>query len=87
MTVKVRDYTGGKHEVDIHFTLPNGEKVRRKLVVDMSRSAARRWGEAKERDLYQKALAAGGAPEPSSIPTLQAFAPRFIDEYSRANQH
>jgi hypothetical protein len=37
MTVTVRDYAGGKREVDIRFKLPNGDPVRKKLVVDMAK--------------------------------------------------
>lgn len=87
MSVTVRDYPGGKHEVDIRFKLPNGDTVRKKIVLDMGRNAAKKWGEAKARDLYDKAMRSGGAPEPTSIPTLQAFSTRFIEEYAKANQH
>jgi len=88
MSVTVRDYPGGRKEVDIRFRLPNGEVFRRKLVAPVnSESGARRWGEGRERDLYQKALAAGGDVAPRTVPTLDRFAPRFIEEYATANHH
>lgn len=88
MSVTIRDYPGGRKEVDIRFRLPNGNWFRRKLVAPMpATSAARRWGEARERDLYEKATAPGRATAPSTVPTLEQFVPRFIEEYARANQH
>lgn len=90
MTVVCRDYAGGKQEVDVRITLPNGDKIRRKKVLDMSKSAARRWAEAYEKDLYSKAMSAtmdGGSIESRTVLTLEAFGPRFVDEYCRANQH
>jgi integrase len=88
MTVRVRDYAGGRKEVDIRFRLPNGEFVRKRFVSPVdSESGARRWGEAKERDLYQKSLGSGGTTVASQAPTFERFAPRFIEEYAKANQH
>ena len=48
-----------------------------------SRSAAQRWGEAREREL----LVHGPAQRPKEVPTLETFWPRFLDGYPRANRH
>lgn len=88
MSITVRDYAGGRKEVDVRFRLPNGEVFRRKLVSPVnSESGARRWGEARERDLYHKAIASGGDVGLRVVPTFDRFAPRFIEEYATANHH
>lgn len=88
MSVTIRDYAGGRKEADIRFRLPNGEIVRKKLVCPVtSTSGARRWAEARERDLYSKALAVRGGKPEKSVPTFDKFAPRFIDEFAVANHH
>jgi len=88
MTVTIRDYPGGRKEADIRFRLPNGEVVRKKLVCPVSStSGARRWGEARERDLYQKALSVRGGSPQKLVPTFDRFAPRFIAEFAVANHH
>lgn len=88
MTVRVRDYSQGRKEVDIRFHLPNGEVVRKRFVAPVSsESGARRWGEAKERDLYEKHVRCGGSETSKVVPTFERFAQRFIDEYARAKQH
>ena len=47
-----------------------------------SKSAAQRWGEDRERHLLLH-----GNPRPTKeVPTLEEFAPRFIDGYTRANR-
>jgi hypothetical protein len=51
------------------------------LTVD-SKTAARRWGEARERHLLQY-----GPRQPrKEVPTLEQFTPRFLDGYVRANR-
>jgi integrase len=69
--------------VDIQVLLPDGLRAReRKRAPASSRSAALRWGEARERD-----LATHGPPKPrKEVPTLQEFVPRFLDGYARANR-
>ena len=64
--------------------LPNGTSHReRKRVTLTSKSAAKRWGE--EREHW---LALHGLPQTKKeVPTLEAFAPRFIEGYAKANQH
>jgi len=58
MTIKVRDWNKGKKmgfEVDIRFTYPDGTPFRRRIKAPVeSKSAAKRWGEAKERELLMK---------------------------------
>ena len=63
--------------------LPNGARLRdRRRLNISSRSAARRWGEERERHLLQH-----GKPKPEKeVPTLKAFAQRFIDGHARANR-
>lgn len=85
MSVKVRSYSGGRYEVDIRFQLPNGDVFRRRLVAPVtSVSAAKRWAEAKERDLFAKAVR-GEGDLPKTTKTLADFAPKFLDDYARAN--
>lgn len=50
------------------------------LTVD-SRSAARRWGEARERELL-----VNGPAVRNEVPTFAVFRPRFLDGYARANR-
>ncbi|MGQ0723266.1 MAG: tyrosine-type recombinase/integrase [Candidatus Eiseniibacteriota bacterium] len=91
MSLKVRPFRG-KFEVDIHFYLPDGTRVReRRVAPGRTRSAALRWGEALQRELLLRAVASDAleaAPEPEApdVPTLAEFAPRFIDGYARANR-
>jgi integrase len=94
MTVKVREWTKGKRmgfEVDIRFTYPDGAPYRQRIKAPVaSKSAAKRWGEARERELLMQ-------PSPlflqrreeqrKEVPTLNDFGPRFIDNYARANRH
>lgn len=83
MSVTVRKFRTGGWEVDITFRLPNGKIHRERLKAPVaSKSGAQRWGEDRERHLLQYGLS-----EPKKeVPTLQAFAPRFLDEHARANQ-
>lgn len=83
MSVNVRPYRNGGWEVDISVRLPDGRPHReRKRVTLTSKSAAKRWGEGRERE-----LALHGRPTPKKeVPTLEEFAPRFIEGYARANK-
>ena len=83
MSVNVRPYRNGGWEVDISVRLPDGSPHReRKRVTLTSKSAAKRWGEGRERE-----LALHGLPTPKKeVPTLEEFAPRFIEGYARANK-
>ena len=82
MSVALRRYRRGGWEVDIVWRAPDGRlrRERRRLTVE-SRSAARRWGEARERDLL-----VNGPTVRREVPTLCAFWPRFLDGYARANR-
>ncbi len=83
MSVKVRRYRRGGWEVDITVRLPDGTRKRERSKAPVSsRTAARRWGEERERHLLQH-----GAPHArKEVPTLNEFAPRFLDGYARANR-
>jgi integrase len=85
MSVKVRPFRSGGWEVDITFRLPDGSRHRdRSKAPVTSRSAAQRWGETRERHLLQQGPT---QPPKKEVPTLETFAPRFIDGHARANRH
>ena len=96
MAVTIRKYKRGGWEVDIRVTLPDDTEHRQRRRAPMaSRSAAQRWGEDRERAWYQKLTHL--QPEPvieqekevatrTEVPTLQEFAPRFVDGHARANR-
>jgi integrase len=69
--------------VDIRLVLPNGKPFRQRTRVNTpSKSAAQRWGRDRERHLLFN-----GLPQPTKeVPTLEQFAPRFVDGYARANR-
>ena len=91
MTVKIREWKKNMQtgfEVDIRFTYPDGTPFRRRMKAPVeSKSAAKRWGEAREAVFLRE-------PSPSDRPqqetketlTLNEFGPRFIDNYARANR-
>lgn len=54
----------------------------RKRIDTTSKTAAQRWGEGREREL----LIRGPTVKRKEVPTLQQFAPRFMDGHVRANQ-
>ncbi|RMH36311.1 MAG: site-specific integrase [Deltaproteobacteria bacterium] len=84
MTVRVRKYKRGGFEVDIRVMLPDGKRHReRRRAPVSSRSAARRWGEARERHLALHGL----AKPRKEVPTLAEFKPRFMVNHCVANQH
>jgi integrase len=69
--------------VEINTRLSSGarHRERRRLSVS-SKSAAQRWGQDRERHLLQH-----GPPQPDKeVPTLEAFAPTFLDGHARANR-
>ena len=83
MSVKVRRYRRGGWEVDIAVLLPDGIRFReRKKATVSSLTGARRWGEARERELLRN----GPARVRKEVPTLRDFAPRFLEGYARANR-
>jgi hypothetical protein len=83
MSVKIRPYRNGGWEVDITFRLPGGRKYRERCKAPVpSRTGALRWGQGREQHLLQH-----GPPQPKrEVPTLEQFAPRFIDGYAVANR-
>ena len=85
MSVNVRPYRRGGWEVDIRLVLPDDSphRERRRAPVS-SKSAAQRWGEARERVLYHELT--HPKPERKEVLTLQEFAPGFIEGHARANR-
>ena len=65
------------------FRLPNGRRHRERSKAPVSsKSSAQRWGEDRERH----PLIHGLSEKKKEVPTLEDFAPRFLDEHARANQ-
>ncbi len=92
MTVRVRRYRQGGFEVDIRFVWPDGTPYReRKKAPVSSRTAATRWGEAREAELLRAGPAARTLQlpqpqEPKEVPTLRIFRDRYIEGYVDANR-
>ena len=93
MTIKVREWKKGKQvgfEVDIRFTYPDGTPFRRRIKAPVeSKSAAKRWGEATERELLLRPppiLLEQQEEERKEVPTLAEFKPRYMTEYAKANR-
>lgn len=83
MGVKVRPYVNGGWEVDVVLTLPDGRKIRDRRKAPVStRTEALRWGRDREREL----LIRGPEIQRREVPTLEAFAQRFLDGYATANR-
>src|SRR5262245_1251867 len=89
MSVTIRPYRRGGWEVDIRVVAPDGRRElrERKRAPLSSRSAAARWAESRERVLFERLMK---PPQdntlPKEVPTLQEFAPRFLDGHARANR-
>jgi integrase len=82
MSVRVVHYGDGR-EVDIRARLANGKRLReRRVISNRSKSAAKRWGEERERHLLQQ----GPAQPKKEVPTLADFWPRFLDGHVKANR-
>ena len=83
MSVTVRPYRRGGCEVDIQWRSQDGRRHRERKRLDItSKTAAQRWGEGREREL----LTRGPTHRRKEVPTLEQFAPRFMDGHARANQ-
>ena len=83
MSVRLVPYEGGGWEADIRLRLSNGKRHReRRVIPSLSKSAAKRWGEERERHLLQH----GPPHRAKEVPTLEEFAPRFIDGHAKANR-
>ncbi len=83
MAVKVRPHPRGGWDVDVMVMLVSGDRFRerRKLPASCSKTAAREWGERRERELLIQ-----GPKARKEVPTLEAFAPRFIEGHAKANR-
>jgi integrase len=83
MSVNIRQHPRGGWDVDIRVLLATGDRhrERRKLDAGYSKTTAREWGERRERELLLN-----GRKIRKEVPTLEAFAPRFIEGYARANR-
>ena len=88
MSVTIRPYRRGGWEVDIRVVTPDGTRefrVRKRAPVS-SRSAAARWAAARERVLFERLLSPPKDQPRKEVPTLEDFAPRFVDGHARANR-
>ena len=84
MAVIVRPYRRGGWQVDVRLELPNEMPLReRRVFRTASKSAARQWGQDRERHV----LVHGLPKTTKEVPTLKEFAPRFMDGHARANRH
>ena len=88
MSVITRPYRRGGWEVDIRLVLPdNSEHRERRKAPVTTRTAAQRWGEAREREWYQELTHPQPKNDiPKEVPTLEQFSERFLDGYARANR-
>src|SRR5882762_10750069 len=88
MSVTIRPYRGGGWEVDIRVVSPDGtrHKRERKHAPISSRTAVGRWAAARERVLFERLLSPPKDQLRKEVPTLRAFAPRFVDGHARANR-
>ena len=85
----IRPYRQHEHEweVDIDVRTPDGREHRERKKAPMrSRSAALRWGEARERVLYEQLMKPPLLAEPKEVPRLVDFAKRFIAEHAEAER-
>ena len=75
--------------MDIRFTYPDGTPFRRRFKAPVeSKSAAKRWGEAREAVFLREPSPSERQPEEQKkeVPTLNVFGPRFIENYAKANR-
>ena len=88
MSVKVRKYKRGGWEVDIRGELADGTEFRRRRKSPVSsKSGSQRWGEDRERELFAElSKSPEQRPDRREVPTLEEFAPRFLENYARANR-
>ena len=89
MSVTVRKYKRGGWEVDIRGELPDGRAYRERRKSPVStKSGSKRWGEARERELIDERMQPQPRPEEErkEVPTLEEFAPRFLENHAKANR-
>lgn len=88
--IKVRPYNKSKRqgwEVDLRFDWPDGTSFRGRYRAPVNTELqARRWGEAKERELFARGKPLAPLPK-DAIPTLEEAFPRFLREHCEANRH
>jgi integrase len=83
MSVRLAQYKGNRWMVDLRVRLSDGERHRERTVISArSKTAARRWAEQREHHLLEH----GPAAETKEVPTVEEFAPRFINGHARANR-
>ena len=82
MSVRLKQYDEKRWEVDVGVRLSSGQRYRERLLLTLSKSAAKRWGEVRERFLLQNGL----PQKAKEVPTLAEFAPKCLDGYARANR-
>jgi hypothetical protein len=83
MSLTVRPYRRGGWEIDITTRMPNGSRYRERCKAPVSsKSAAQRWREDRERYLLRD----GHAEPKKEVPTLNEFAPRFLEGASANRQ-
>jgi hypothetical protein len=80
MSVNIRRHPRGGWDVDISVLLASGDRHRERRKLGASCSKTKEWAE-RERELLLM-----GPKIRKEVPTLEAFAPRFIESYARANQ-
>ena len=87
MSVTLRPYRRGGWEVDIRVVAPDGvRQIReRKHAPVSSRTAALRWGQARERELFERLVNPTRAAR-KEPPTLREFAPQFMEGHAQANR-
>jgi hypothetical protein len=69
----------------VQYTLVNGEALTPEVMqrlIDRADAGALRWGQDRERHLLRHGL----NKTRKEVPTLEAFGPRFIDDYAVANR-
>jgi integrase len=90
MSVKIRPYRRGGFEVDIVVKLADGAIIRnRKRSPVASRSGSLRWGQERERMIFQLGRLPERVPEPQQkeeVPTLEEFTPRYVEGHLVANR-
>src|SRR5690606_32743291 len=94
MTVKVRPYKRGGWEVDIMLTFPGRRPIRERRKAPVgTKSAAKRWGEERERQLLQHYTSTDPDEDTSrpgvskkEVPTLAEFVPRYMEGHCEANR-
>lgn len=89
--IRLKPWKGGDGwEVDIRTRGPAGETIRLRVKSPArSPSGSMRWAQMRERELIEHGLDRSSrrdSPGTAEIPTLEAFAPRFISDYAEANR-